>query len=147
MTCEGARRFFLDKIRDSLAQQGTPLSGLELEYWQAMVPVGEQGVLELWKDKHRRAELQAIDNRFEQALHHAIQQDLAVNAAARDMYLHALDDIKTLESVQLQAIVFGAATKFRELSPPYPWPGRAALIAAMLLMLGLGLWLGGFLRR
>ncbi len=147
MTSEQARQFFLAKIRDQLSLQGTPLAGLELEYWRAMAATGEQRVRELWNEEQRRGDLEVIDNKFQQALDRAIENDLAVSAASRDLYLRALDDIKSADGFQLQAIVFGAAAKFSELTLPYPVAVRAAILAAIIGLLGLGLWIGRLVRR
>jgi len=93
------------------------LEGLELRYWKALAQPEESEVEELWKDKAMRKALAAADKKFENALYDAVNHDLLVSSASPSQYLKALDDIKSFDGVQLQAIVFAAATKFKELTP------------------------------
>lgn len=82
----------------------------------------------------------------ERALYDAIAHDLSVDSASTSRYLRALDEIKCADGVQLQALVFAAAMKFKELTGPYaPWV--LWLITAILVMLGIGMWLGMHLRK
>lgn len=82
----------------------------------------------------------------ERALYDAIAHDLSVDSASTSRYLRALDEIKCADGVQLQALVSAAAMKFKELTGPYaPWV--LWLITAILVMLGIGMWLGMHLRK
>lgn len=101
----------------------------------------------MWEDRATRRDLDHAEKRFEAALYAAIANDLSVNSAARAQYLKALDEIRCVDGIQLQALVFTPAMKFKELTRPYaPWI-RWLITAAMLAMLGLGMWLGMHLRK
>src|SRR5271157_4657276 len=116
MGVQEARQFFLARIEKQLTEEGRPLDGLELRYWKALARQEESEVDEMWKDKTLRKVLAAADKKFENALYDAIAHDLLVSSTATSQYLKALDDIKSLDGVQLQALVFAAATKFKELT-------------------------------
>jgi len=94
-----------------------------------------------------RQALAEADKKFENALYDAITYDLSVSSAAASQYLRALDDIKSVDGVQLQALVFAAAMKFKELTPPHPPWVRWLVTAAILIMLAVGVWLGMHLRK
>jgi len=147
MGVQEARQFFLTRIEKQLSEEGRPLDGLELRYWKALAPQEESEIGEMRKDKAIREALPAADKKFEKALHDAIAHDLSVTSAATVQYLTALDDIKCVEGVQLQALVFAAATKFDELTPPYPRWARWLVTAAILTMLGIGVWIGMYARK
>ena len=145
MGVQEARHFFLARIEKRLADEGRPLDGFELRYWRALAPTDESDVQTLWKDKTLGKSLDAAEKKFEAALHAAIRQDLMVNSEGRTQYLKALDEIKSLDGIQLQALVFAAATKFGELTPYSPW--LLWVTAATLAALGIGFWIGMHFRK
>jgi hypothetical protein len=140
------RQFFLIRIEKQLADEGRPLDGFELQYWKALATKGESEVQILWKDKALRGSLDAAEKKFQNALYDAIKHDLMVNSEARTQYLKALDEIKSVDGIQLQALVFAAATEFSELTPNASWL-RWVVTAAILTVLGVGLWIGIHLRK
>jgi len=147
MGVQEARQFFLNRIEKQLSEEGRALDGLELRYWKALIPQQESEVQQMWKDRAMQKALAQADKNFERALYDAIAHDLSVGSATASEYLRALDEIKCVEGFQLQALVFAAATKFKELTPPYaPWV-RWLITAAMLALLGMGMWLGMHLRK
>jgi len=146
MGVQDARQWFLTRIKKQLDDQGQSLDGLELQYWKALGPEDESEVEELWKQKSLRKNLDAAEKVFERALKDAIRHDLMVSATAQTQYLRALDEIKSLDGVQLQALVFGAAMEFKELTPETRGL-RWLATAAILTLLGIGLWIGIQLRR
>lgn len=90
--------------------------------------------------------LALAEKNFKRALHDAIAHDLSVDSAATSQYLRALDEIKSLDGVHLQVLVFAAAMKFKELTGPYaPWVRW--LIPAILVMFGIVMWMGMHLRK
>jgi len=97
-----ARQFFLTRIEKQLADDGRPLDDFELRYWKALAPPDESEVQTLWKDKTLHKSLDAAEKKFQNALHEAIRHDLIVNSEARTQYLKALDEIKSVEGIQLQ---------------------------------------------
>lgn len=140
MGVQEARQFFLSRIERQLSEEGRPLHGLELRYWKALIPQDESEFEEMWKDRATQEALALAEKNFERALHDAIAHDLSVDSAATSQYLRALDEIKSLDGVQLQALVFAASMKFKELTGPYaPWVRW--LIPAILVMFGIGIWL------
>jgi hypothetical protein len=146
MGVQESRKFLLARIQTQLAEEGHPLDGFDLRYWEALSPEDETEVQGLWKNASLRRNLDAAEKKFQDALHNAIRHDLMVNSEARAQYLKALDEIKSLDGVQLQALVFAAATEFSELTPVAPRL-RWLVIAALLTMLGIGLWIGTHLRK
>lgn len=117
---------FLNKIRQRLAEEGRPLSGLAMEYWNALEPEDEVMLDHLWENKKLGAQLELIEKEFEAALRNAIEQDLLNDGAAKDSYLDAMEQIKSLAGVQLQAIVFAAtlsvpAIANAERVDPFAW--------------------------
>ncbi len=147
MGVQEARQFFLNRIEKQLSEEGRPLDGLERRYWNALIQQQEVEVRKMWEDRAMRTDLDFAEKRFEAALYDAIAHDLSVDSAATAQYLKALDEIKSVDGIQLQAIVFAASMKFKELTRPYPRWIRWLLTAAMLVMLGLGLWIGMHLRK
>ncbi|HEV2197155.1 MAG TPA: hypothetical protein VGR55_16340 [Candidatus Acidoferrum sp.] len=141
MGVQEARQFFLNRIEKQLSEEGRPLDGLELRYWKALIPEHESEVDEMRRDRATREALVLAGKNFEKALYDAIAHDLSVDSAATSQYLRALEQIKCLDDgVQLQALAFAAAMKFKELTGPYvPWVRW--LVAAILVMLGIGIWL------
>ena len=146
MGVQEARQFFLNRIEKQLSEEGRPLDGLELRYWKALVPQHESEVDEMRRDRATREALALAEKNFERALYDAIAHDLSVDSAATSQYLRALDEIKSDDGFQLQALVFAAAMKFKELTGPYaPWVRW--LIPAILVMFGIGIWLVMHLRK
>ena len=121
-----ARVMFLNKIRQRLAEEGRPLSGLAMEYWNALEPEDEVMLDHLWENKKLGAQLELIEKEFEAALRNAIEQDLLNDGAAKESYLDAMEQIKSLAGVQLQAIVFAATLSVppianAERADPFAW--------------------------
>ncbi len=146
MTTQEAREFFLKRIKKRLADEGRPLVGFELEYWQALLPEDENVLDEIWKNKKRRAELEALDKKLEAALRDAVQQDVIVDPRMRDSYLNALRDVASEKGgIQLQAIVFAAVNSCNLEQPQFL--KSAAILAATLLLLALGGWIGWHLSK
>ena len=146
MTTIEARRLFLDRIQKRLAALGKPPSGFALEYWRALEPQDEQKVDQLWKDKGRGSELAAIEKEFESALYDALQEDVTHNPAAVEQYLRALDDIKSTDGVQLQALVFAAAMRVEALQTPNRTL-RTFISLIIVAVLVLGYWIGARFRK
>lgn len=146
MGVQEARQFFLDRIEKQLREEGRPLDGLELRYWKALIPQHESEVDEMRRDRATKEALALAEKNFEKALYDAIAHDLSVDSAATSQYLRALEEIKSDDGFQLQALVFAAAMKFKELTGPYErwvlW-----LIAAVLVVFGIVMWLGMHLRK
>ena len=147
MGVQEARQFFLNRIEKQLREEGRPLDGLELRYWKALIPQHESEVDEMRRDRATQEVLALAEKNFERALYDAIAHDLSVDSAATSQYLRALEEIKSLDDgVQLQALVFAASMKFKELTGPYaPWVRW--LIPAILVMFGIAMWLGMHLRK
>jgi hypothetical protein len=146
MTTNEARRLFLERIQRRLAAAGKPPSGFALEYWQALEPKDQQRVDQLWKDSARRSELDAIEKEFDAALYDALQEDVTHNPAAAEQYLRALDDIKSADGIQLQALVFAAAMRVKALQTPNRALRTFALLIIAVLLL-LGYWIGMRFRK
>lgn len=140
MGVQEARQFFLNRIEKQLSEEGRPLDGLELRYWKALIPQHESEVDEMRRDRATQEALALAEKNFEKALYDAIAHDLSVDSATTSQYLRALDEIKSDGGFQLQALVFAAAMKFKELTGPYERWVRW-LIPAILVMLGIGIWL------
>jgi hypothetical protein len=141
MSVEEARNLFLEKIEKRLADSGKPLSGFGLEYWQALAPTDAQVVDQMWKDKKRQGELDKIEKQFEAALCDTLSEDAIRNPASREVYLRALDDIKSADGIQLQAIVFAAAMRVKDLQAPDRVRQTSSVIAIAWLLV-LGYWIG-----
>ena len=146
MSIEEARGFFLARIQKQLAEEGRPLTDFESRYWKALAPRDESEVQALWKQKSLQSDLDAAEKRFQDALHEAIKHDLIVSSTARTRYLGALEEIKSLDGVQLQAIVFAAANDFEELTPS-SLLRQCVIVAAILILLSIGVYLGMHLRK
>lgn len=134
-----ARVMFLNKIRQRLAEESRPLSGLAMEYWNALEPEDEVMLDHLWENKKLGAQLEPIEKEFEAALRNAIEQDLLNDGAAKESYLDAMEQIKSLAGVQLQAIVFAAtlsvpAIANAEPTDPFAWVaiGFVLLVAVVI---------------
>lgn len=146
MGVQEARQFFLDRIEKQLREEGRPLDGLELRYWKALIPQDESEVDEMRRDRATQEALALAEKNFEKALYDAIAHDLSADSGATSQYLRALDEIKSDGGFQLQALVFAAAMKFKELTGPYaPWVRW--LIIAILVTFGMGIWLLLYLRK
>lgn len=135
-----ARTLFLKRIEERLADSGKPLSGLALEYWRALDPEDEDAVDRLWADRQRKNELAAIEKEFESVLYDAFLEDMSRDPAATERYRRALDDIKSVEGVQLQAIVFAAAMRLKALSSATRTQKILSGIGIALLLLA-GYWI------
>lgn len=144
MSVQEARAFFLGKISTRMANSGKPLTGLVLEYWQALTPEDERLVDQLRKDRNQSRELDAIGKQFEVALQGAMEEDVARDIASIDLCKRALDGIKSLESVELQAIVFTAAGNVKALSEFNPRT-TVLVYATVAVILLLGYWIGAHL--
>ena len=138
---EEARRFFLERISSRLASCGKPLTGFALEYWQALAPEDQQAVDQLWKDRKLRKDLDAIEKEFESILYDALTDDITQNPAVVEVYLRALNDVKSTDGVQLQAIIFTAAMRIESLTGSNS-KVRAMSAIAIIVMLALGAWIG-----
>lgn len=136
-----ARRLFLERIQKRQADLGKPLSGFALEYWRALESENQEIVDQLWKDRKRRGELDAIEKEFEAALHDALRQDVTRDPSTIELYLSALDGIKSVQGVQLQALVFAAAMRVEALQTPNR-AIRIVSIAAIAIVLLVGIWIG-----
>ena len=146
MSVNEARQLFLMRISQQLAEEGHPLCGFQLLYWRALASEDEIEVQDMWKQKEHRKELDAADKEFERALVDALRHDLSVSSGARERYLTALDEIKSLNGVQLQALVFAAAVQFKELTPSSPWV-KWVKVGIILFLLGIGAWIGLHLQK
>jgi cell division protein FtsX len=100
----------------------------------------------LWKDSGRRSELDAIEKEFEAALYDALQEDLTHDPATVEQYRHALHDITSVEGLQLQALVFAAATRVKALQTPNRALRTFALLIIVVVLL-IGFWIGARFRR
>ena len=141
-----ARTLFLKRIEKRLADSGKPLSGFALEYWQALAPEDEHAVSRLWKDRRHQSELEAIEKEFETALYDALSEDIGRDPTSTERYRCALDDIKSVEGVQLQGIIFTAAMRLKDLSRASRTQKFVSGIAIALLLLA-GYWVGTHLHR